>query len=119
MACGHTTETAGTSGSVPAAALLVGGDRSRRPLVRGGVAMTVAAQMLDTYPKDLGGIDREKLRTCIDACTECAQACTAACAACGDECEQHASMHEHCRLCECVPPLRTSPPRSHCRPRAA
>jgi hypothetical protein len=44
--------------------------------------MTVAAQMLDTYPKDLGGIDREKLRTCIDACTECAQACTA----CGDAC---------------------------------
>jgi hypothetical protein len=116
--------------------------------------MTVAAQMLDTYPKDLGGIDREKLRTCIDACTECAQACTAcgdaclsedmvaqltkcirtcadcadvcdttgrvlsrhtgydanvtravlescaaACKACGDECEQHASMHEHCRVC--------------------
>ena len=22
-----------------------------------------------------------------------------ACKACGDECEQHASMHEHCRVC--------------------
>ncbi|MCW2702955.1 MAG: uncharacterized protein JWQ37_950 [Blastococcus sp.] len=116
--------------------------------------MTVAAQMLETYPKDLGGIDREKLRTCIEACVECAQACTAcadaclseelvadlrkcirtcadcadvcdttgrvlsrhtgydadltravleacvaACKACGDECEQHAQMHEHCRVC--------------------
>lgn len=27
------------------------------------------------------------------------QACVAACRACGDECEQHASMHEHCRIC--------------------
>ena len=27
------------------------------------------------------------------------QACIAACRACGDECEQHASMHEHCRVC--------------------
>jgi hypothetical protein len=23
----------------------------------------------------------------------------AACAACGDECERHASMHEHCKIC--------------------
>ena len=116
--------------------------------------MTVAARMLETYPKDLGGVDREKLRACIDACFECVQACTAcadaclsedmvadlttcirtnadcadvcdatgrvlsrhtgydanltravleacaaACRACGDECEQHASMHEHCRRC--------------------
>ena len=116
--------------------------------------MTVAAQMLETYPKDLGGIDREKLLACIEACGECAQACTAcadaclsedmvaelttcirtdadcadvcaatgrvlsrhtgydanltravleacatACRACGDECERHASMHEHCRVC--------------------
>jgi hypothetical protein len=28
--------------------------------------MTVAAQMLDTYPKDLGGVDEEKLRACIE-----------------------------------------------------
>ena len=27
------------------------------------------------------------------------QACVAACASCGDECERHAQMHEHCRLC--------------------
>ncbi len=27
------------------------------------------------------------------------QACIAACKACGDECEQHAGMHEHCRVC--------------------
>ena len=26
-------------------------------------------------------------------------ACAAACRACGDECEQHAGMHEHCRVC--------------------
>jgi hypothetical protein len=27
------------------------------------------------------------------------QACAAACKACGDACEQHAQMHEHCRVC--------------------
>ena len=27
------------------------------------------------------------------------EACVAACRACGDECERHASMHEHCRVC--------------------
>jgi hypothetical protein len=116
--------------------------------------MTVAGQMLDTYPKDLGGVDKEKLRACIEACYVCAQACTAcadaclsqdrvaeltkcirtnadcadicettgrvlsrhtgydvnltravlqacgtACKVCGDECERHANMHEHCRVC--------------------
>jgi hypothetical protein len=27
------------------------------------------------------------------------EACAAACRSCGDECEQHAQMHEHCRVC--------------------
>jgi hypothetical protein len=27
------------------------------------------------------------------------QACATSCRACGDECDQHASMHEHCRVC--------------------
>ena len=27
------------------------------------------------------------------------QACATACKACGDECERHAGMHEHCRVC--------------------
>ncbi|SDE04769.1 four-helix bundle copper-binding protein [Auraticoccus monumenti] len=116
--------------------------------------MSLAGQMLDSYPKDLGGVDRDKLLACIEACFECAQACTACadaclgedsvadlttcirsdldcadvcdttgrvlsrrtghdadttravleacarlCRACGDECEQHARMHEHCRVC--------------------
>ena len=116
--------------------------------------MSVASQMLETYPKSLGHADKEKLRACIEACFECAQACTAcadaclsedtvaeltkcirsntdcadicdttgrvlsrhtgydanitravleacaqACTSCGDECEQHAGMHEHCRVC--------------------
>ncbi|MCA0145366.1 four-helix bundle copper-binding protein [Blastococcus sp. LR1] len=47
--------------------------------------MTVAGQMLETYPQDLGGIDREKLRACIEACVECAQACTACADACLSE----------------------------------
>jgi uncharacterized membrane protein len=27
------------------------------------------------------------------------EACAAICKSCGDECEQHARMHEHCRVC--------------------
>jgi hypothetical protein len=27
------------------------------------------------------------------------QACVAICTSCGDECERHATMHEHCRVC--------------------
>jgi len=27
------------------------------------------------------------------------QACALACRTCGDECEAHAEMHEHCRIC--------------------
>ncbi|MEU7566912.1 four-helix bundle copper-binding protein [Streptomyces fradiae] len=45
--------------------------------------MTSAVKdMLDTYPADLGGVDREKLARCIEECIACAQACTA----CSDSC---------------------------------
>ena len=40
------------------------------------------SSMLETYPKDLGGIDTQKLAECIEACFECAQTCTA----CADAC---------------------------------
>lgn len=38
--------------------------------------------MLEAYPKDLGGIDLDKLAGCIQACYHCAQTCTA----CADAC---------------------------------
>ncbi|CAN5684315.1 four-helix bundle copper-binding protein [soil metagenome] len=47
--------------------------------------MTQASQLLETYPKDLGGVDAEKLAACIEACFECAQACTACADACLSE----------------------------------
>jgi Domain of Unknown Function (DUF326) len=47
--------------------------------------MSLTAQMLDTYPKDLGAVDRQRLQACIDACIECAQACTACADACLSE----------------------------------
>jgi Domain of Unknown Function (DUF326) len=48
--------------------------------------MTVAAQMLDTHPHGLGGVDRQELLACIEACVECAQSCTACADAClGEE----------------------------------
>ena len=39
-------------------------------------------QMLEAYPKDLGGIDKDTWADCIAACFECAQVCTA----CADAC---------------------------------
>lgn len=47
--------------------------------------MSVVEEMLDTYPKDLGGIDRAQLVDCIQSCMECAQACTACADACLSE----------------------------------
>ena len=47
--------------------------------------MTVTSAMLETYPKDLGGIDKDMLAGCIQACIECAQACTACADACLSE----------------------------------
>ncbi|GEM_PF-6485432 len=42
--------------------------------------------MLETHPKDLGQIDKDKLAECITACFECAQTCTACADAClGEE----------------------------------
>jgi hypothetical protein len=43
--------------------------------------MTVAEQMLDTYPRDFN-VDKTLLARCIEACSRCAQACTA----CADDC---------------------------------
>src|SRR3954465_15098835 len=55
--------------------------------------MKVAA-MLDTYPPDLGQVDRTALAQCIEACFDCAQTCTA----CADAClsEQHVSELVKC-----------------------
>lgn len=47
--------------------------------------MSTASKMLETYPKDLGGIDRGALTSCIEACLECGQACTACADACLSE----------------------------------
>jgi hypothetical protein len=57
--------------------------------------MTAAADMLETYPKGLGGIDRDKLRECIEACIECAQVCTA----CADACLSEDSV---AKLTKCI-----------------
>jgi hypothetical protein len=40
-------------------------------------SMGTVSSMLETYPGELGRIDRAKLIRCIETCIECAQACTA------------------------------------------
>ncbi|MDQ3763801.1 MAG: four-helix bundle copper-binding protein [Actinomycetota bacterium] len=47
--------------------------------------MTAAAEMIRTYPADLGGVDRDALVRCIEECLSCAQACTACADACLSE----------------------------------
>jgi len=47
--------------------------------------MTLIQEMLSTYPKDLGAVDREALTACIAACMDCGQACTACADACLSE----------------------------------
>lgn len=47
--------------------------------------MARASAMLDTYPADLGGVDRRKLAACIEACYACSQSCTACADACLSE----------------------------------
>lgn len=51
--------------------------------------------MLNTYPKDLGDIDRSTLVACIQACYECSQSCTA----CADACLSEDMLTE---LVKCV-----------------
>jgi len=73
---------------------------------------------------DLGEQNVAELVKCIRLCLDCAdvciaavgvtsrqtdydpnitkpllEACVAACRSCGDECEKHAQIHEHCRVC--------------------
>ena len=73
---------------------------------------------------DLSESDVAELVKCIRLCLDCAdvctatlrvasrqteydanvtrsllEACTTTCRSCGDECERHAHMHEHCRVC--------------------
>lgn len=43
------------------------------------------AEMIRTYPADLGRIDRDALVRCIEECMTCAQACTACADACLSE----------------------------------
>jgi hypothetical protein len=57
--------------------------------------MTQATAMLDTYPADLGAVDRAALAHCIEECYNCAQACTA----CADACLSEPMVAE---LAKCV-----------------
>ncbi|VAZ91869.1 putative cysteine-rich protein YhjQ [Mycobacterium persicum] len=57
--------------------------------------MSTSANMLQTYPLDLGRIDKAKLTACIDACIECGQACTA----CADACLSEESV---AHLTKCI-----------------
>ncbi|RSM52287.1 four-helix bundle copper-binding protein [Amycolatopsis sp. WAC 01376] len=47
--------------------------------------MTQAAEMLDTFPADLGRVNRAALVHCIEECFSCSQVCTACADACLSE----------------------------------
>src|SRR5258706_4854831 len=52
--------------------------------------MTHATAMLDSYPADLGDVDRAALARCIDECFDCAETSTA----CADACLSEATVAE-------------------------
>lgn len=47
-----------------------------------------SGRMISRLTEPDGGLLRAQLEACITACRVC-----------GDECEKHAGMHEHCRVC--------------------
>lgn len=61
--------------------------------------MTAAAEMIRSYPADLGGVDRDALIRCIEESVSCAQACTACADAClsesDDQIPMFAQVHPH------------------------
>ena len=84
-----------------------------------------AATCTSDADADLAEPDVQEQLRCIRLCLDCAdvcaatarvvsrqtaydagvvrpllEACAALCARCGDECEGHAEMHAHCRVCE-------------------
>jgi hypothetical protein len=54
------------------------------------------AEMLRTYPADLGDVDRDALTRCIEECVACAQACTACADACLSEADDQLPMLRKC-----------------------
>jgi uncharacterized protein DUF326 len=46
-----------------------------------------------------GGVTSRQVEYDSNVTTPLLEACVATCKSCGDECEQHAQMHEHCRVC--------------------
>lgn len=57
--------------------------------------MSTTSQMVDTYPKDLGGVNKAALVACIEACQTCAQSCSA----CADACLSEDSVSD---LIKCI-----------------
>ena len=88
-------------------------------------ALSDCAQACDAdTAADLGEQNVTEMVSCIRLCLDCAdicivtarvisrqtdydpkvtrpllESCAAICKSCGDECERHAAMHEHCRIC--------------------
>ena len=46
-----------------------------------------------------GGVTSRQVEYDSNVTTPLLEACVATCRSCGDECERHAQMHEHCRVC--------------------
>lgn len=54
------------------------------------------AEMLRTYPADLGRVNHDALVRCIEECVACAQACTACADACLSEADDQLPMLRKC-----------------------
>ncbi len=70
--------------------------------------MSYASQLLDSYPRTFNvdaavpttaGVTSRQTDYDANVTRPLLEACVAACKSCGDECERHAMMHAHCRVC--------------------
>jgi hypothetical protein len=66
-------------------------DELKRCIALNEVCADVCATTGAVLSRQVAG-DQQLLRTLLEACAK-------ACKSCGDECERHADMHEHCRVC--------------------
>ena len=76
----------------------VDADLSEQDLADMVLCIRLCLECTDVCTATVGVISRPALYD-ADVVRPLLEACAASCKSCGDECERHAPMHRHCRVC--------------------
>ena len=76
----------------------VDADLSEQDLTDMVLCIRLCLECTDICTATVGVISRPALYD-ADVIRPLLEACAASCKSCGDECERHAPMHQHCRVC--------------------